>query len=110
MFTASNSASKGIVMTQLRKIILKALNLFGFISCMIGILLNKFSEKNYSVGKGLFIKFCLSALTYGSKNFRKIYSLIFKRGRISLKRKLSNGSDKGIVSFLHGISAAEIAT
>lgn len=99
MFTANSGTSKGIVVTHLKKNIFKVLNMFRFISYMISILLKKFSEKNDSVSKGLLIKFCLSALTYGRKNSRKIHQLIFKRGRISLKRKLSGGSDKGIVVF-----------
>lgn len=72
MFTANCCISKELYITHLRKNILKILNLFRFISYMISILLNKFSVKNYSVSKGLLIKFCLSALTYRCKNYRKI--------------------------------------
>lgn len=73
MFTSNSCISKRIVIIHLKKNIFKVLNIFGFISYMISILLKKKSEKNDSVSKGLLIKFCLSALTYGSKNYRKIH-------------------------------------
>lgn len=57
--------------------------------------LNKFSEKNDSVSKWLLIKFRLRALPYETKSYRKMHKLLFKSRRISLKKKLSDGSDKG---------------
>lgn len=57
-----------------------------------------FREKWFS-SKWLLIKFRLRALPYETKSYRKMHKLLFKSGRISLKKKLSDGSDKGTLMY-----------